>query len=340
MAQNITFRTQLVGGITEFCQAAKLPLLTNTLNFVELVVLLARYQEEGVNLCPKVYVTNNIHSMSAMLPGGEFLKIGTCASDFNGIRKILKRCAPLAISEWAIYIEDKVQNLEYGLFRGAANPISVLVDDVLMSPDEEMAIVKAYQVAADCVEIRSNNKGLHYIFLNHRKEDSPPPLMYLGKLVEAVTNEVQESNQDSIKSFLHRLLFDALRESHGCIIAVTNMSRMPKFLSADGVTLENPIDFSCLVRQLKEKSIETSYLSSKGDLLKGMLNSDGVIVFDTKGRLLGYNCFVNTSSVKDLVGGARKRAFDSLGSKLGTGLRAIFMQSQDGWTEYKGIGDE
>lgn len=39
-------------------------------------------------------------------------------------------------------------------------------------------------------------------------------------------------------------------------------------------------------------------------------------------------------------GGARKRAFGSLSSKVGTELSAVFIQSQDGWTEYKGSNDE
>jgi hypothetical protein len=340
MAQNITFRTQLVGGVTDFCQAAKLSFMQNIFNFVELIVLLARYREERVVLCPKVYISNNLQAVISMLPGGDFLKIGTCPADLDGIRTILKRCAPLALGEWAIYIEDRGQILEYGLFRGAANPISVLMDDVLMSPNEDMAIVKAHQIASDCVEVRSNNQGLHYIFLDHRKEDSPAPLLYLGKLVNSLTMNVTDVSKDSVRTFLHRLLFDSLRESHGCIIVVTNMIRIPKFLSNDGVTLESPIDFSDLVKKLKKNEVDSSYLLSKSDLLRGMLNSDGAIVFNTHGRLLGYNCFVGTNRQKNLVGGARKRAFESLTTKIGSGINAVFMQSQDGWTEYKGIGDE
>ena len=57
MPTNITFRTQLLGGVAEFCNACRLPLFVNSLNLVELVVLIAKYKEEEVALYPEVYVT-------------------------------------------------------------------------------------------------------------------------------------------------------------------------------------------------------------------------------------------------------------------------------------------
>ena len=335
MPENITFRTQLIGSITEFCQESQLPLLTNALCLVELIILLARYKEEGENLYPKVYLTNDIKTLNSMLPDGESLKIGSCTADTSGIKNALKKCAPLATNGWLIYIEATEDDLEYGVFKGSGNPISVLVDDVLMTKNDAFIVVKAFQIADDCVEIRANSGGLHYIFLNHRKEDSSPPLQYLDKLVKAVTENTPDADKEPTISFLNRLLFGALRESHGCIIAVTNMTKPPKLLSSDGVILDAPIDFSKLVYELKKGKINASHLDSKGHLLQGMLNSDGIILFDNKGRLLGYNCFVKVSNKGNVIGGARKRAFASVKSKIGNGISAVFMQSQDGWTDFK-----
>jgi len=340
MPKNITFRTQLIGSITEFCQESQLSLFTNTLHLVELIVLLARYKEEGMSLYPNVYLTNNLKTLNSMLPDGESLKIGASLADISGIADALKKCAPLATNGWLIFIEDKGNTLEYGVFKGSGNPISVLVDDVLMTENEGFIVVKAFQVADDCVEIRANSGGQHYIFLNHRKEDSPPPLQFLGKLVESITVGTPEKDKEPVSGFLNRMLFQSLRESHGCIIAVTSMAKAPKFLSNDGVIFENPINFSRLVYNFKKDNIEASHLDSKGYLLKGMLNSDGIILFDNKGCLLGYNCFVKVNNKDNIIGGARKRAFASLKTKIGHGLSAVFMQSQDGWTDFKGIEDE
>jgi len=282
MPDNITFRTQLLGGVTEFCHNTHLPMLGNTLHLVELIVLLARYHEEGKKLCPKVYLTNDIISMNSMLPDSESLKIGCAKLNVVGIKKALKKCAPLATGGWLIYIQNDQEKIEYGVFRGSTNPISVLVDDVVMTPNDNLIVVKAFQVADDCVEVRANNGLFHYIFLNHRKEDSPPPLQYLYKLVAAITDKVKEDTKEPTISFLSKLLFESLRQSHGCIIAVTSMKRPPKFLSKDGVILDRPIDFAQLVSDLKKERIPPSSIESKGYILRGMLNSDGIILFDGK----------------------------------------------------------
>jgi len=337
MPINITFRTQLLGGVSEFCQQSNLTLISNTLHLVELIVLLARYKEEGVSLCPKVYLTNGMDTLSSMLPEGERIKIGITSQDAKGIKLAIKKCAPLANGGWLIYIQDGVNNIEYGLFKGSGNPISVLVDDVLMGENDGIIVVKVFQVAEDCVEIKANNGLQHYVFLNHRKEESPPPLQFLDKLVSEITSITPEQEREPLISFLTRLLFETLRQSHGCIIAVTNMNKPPKFLSHDGVILEHPIDFVNLITELKKGQISSSCLESKGSLLQGMLNSDGIILFDNKGRLLGYNCFVKVSHKNDINGGARKRAFDALKNKVGSGLCAVFMQSQDGWSEFRSV---
>ena len=341
MPENITFRTQLIDGVKEFCQESQLEFLSNALNLVEIVVMLAHYREEGVSLFPKIYLTNDKHILKLMLPDGEVLKIGSAAPDITGIKSAVKKCAPLATNDWLIYIDTSSHNaLDFGVFKGSGNPISVLVDDVLMTESANFIVVKASQVADDCVEIRSNRGGLHFIFLNHRMEDSPPPLQYMGQLINSITEKISEEVKEPTVSFLNRLFASALRESHGCIIAVTNMSKPPKFLSDDGVILDEPIDFANLVFNLKKERIAPSHLESKGYLLKGMLNSDGIILFDNNGRLLGYNCFVKVSNKDNIIGGARKRAFANLKTKIGRGLLAAFMLSQDGWTDFEGVNNE
>jgi len=242
MPNNITFRTQLLGGVTEFCQESGLSLINNPLHLVELIVLLARFKEEGVSLSPKVYLTNNMDTLTSMLPEVERINIGISTPDIRGIKLALKKCAPLAIGGWLIFIHDKQHGIDFGLFKGSSNPISVLVDDVLMDENGDLIVVKAFQIADECVEVRANNGSFHYVFLNHRKEDSPPPLQFLYELVSSIVQEVEEKAREPVMSFLKRLLFDALRQSHGCIIAVTNMNRAPKFLAEDGVNQLPPLE--------------------------------------------------------------------------------------------------
>lgn len=338
MTQSITLRAHLSGSITDFCQNSKLPLITaNSLLLVELIVLLARYQEEGITLTPNVYMTNDIKILTAMIPNSEYMKIDKSEKSEAGIHKALKKSAPLAIDNWLIYITEKNNELEYGLFRDSGSSISMSVDDVIMTvkPDE-LSVVKSFKAANDCVEIRSNSADFHYVFLNHKKPGSVSPHQYVGNLVTSITKNVEKDIKETIVTFLKRLVLDSLGQSHGCIIAVTNMNKVPRFLYKDGISLENPIDFSCLVKRSISKEISDSTLTSNGSLLKGMLNSDGIILFNNKGCLLGYNYFVKFNAT-NLTGGARRRAFHTIESKIGKGICAVFMQSQDGSTDFKEV---
>lgn len=339
MARNITFRTQLVGGVSEFCTESNLLLIQNNLHLVELIVMLARYQEEGVNLCPKVYLTSDVKSMTAMIPGGDVLKIGCCDLNISGLKDAIKKCAPLATDGWLIYLSGCSQTAEFGLFRGPTNPISVRVDDVLMTKTEQMSVVKLYQVASDCVEVHCNNGSGFNIFLNHRKEESSAPLESFDALISTITSEATEKQAEPTTTFLSKILIESLRKSHGCLIAVTSHSQAPPSLSEDGVFFETPIDYAELVELASRNEVDASDLISKGSLLQGMLNSDGIVLFDNKARILGYNCFVNLNgqSGTSIHGGARKRAFVALSEKVGDEFSAVFIQSQDGWSEYKGM---
>jgi len=336
MPVNITFRSKLIGDVHSFCKNSKLGILNDQLNLVELIVLLSRYQEEGVDLSPRVYITSDVQAMAKMLPGGEQYKLGNSSADQKGIKQALKKCAPLATGDWMIYIADRGEAIEYGVFKGESNPISVSIDSIILSKENEFHAVRVSQLAKDCVETSSSHGDRHYIFLNHRDEDSPPPLQFLEHLVGAITSEVGEEHREALKSYLNKLLYDALRQSHGCLIAVSVNEKVPALLSADGVILERPIDFSELVSEVASKRTDSAQLDSKGTLLKGMLNSDGIIVFNRRAQLLGFNCFVKATNADEVVGGARKRAFATLTSTVGTALHAAFMQSQDGWSEFKG----
>jgi hypothetical protein len=336
MPNNITFRTHLLGSVTEFCQNSDLATLQKSLNLVDLIVRLARYQEEGLKLFPKVYLTNNIAEIISMLPDSESLKIGVSENNSEGIMLSLKKCAPMANGGWLVYINEMADNIEYGLFKGSSNPTAVLVDDVIMTPNEHLNIVKVFQVADDCVEIRANNGNFHYVFLNHRREDDPPPLQHLDSLVESITAGVKINNRPSVSSYLKRVLYESLIKTSGCIIAVTNMKRVPKVLSNDGIILEDPIDFEQLIADFKKDVISQSLIDSKSHILSGMLNSDGIVLFDNRARILGYNIFVAISNDASALGGARRRAFDNLKRIIDRGLCAIFMQSHDGWSEFSG----
>ena len=306
---------------------------------VDLIVRLARYQEEGMKLSPQVYLTDDIDLLIKLLPDGEKLTLSATTADPRGIEEMLKICAPLAVGEWRIFGHQRGQRMTFGVFRGSGNPISVGVDEIVLTDQNTAAVIKSHRVADECIQI-SSSKGSHHhhVFFNHRKEESPPPLRHVENLVRLITKHVDDDERDVVQSFLMRILTPALLNSHGCILAVTSMSKPPQILSKDAVILDEPIDFRSITRDIRiaGRATRLTYSSDKrAELLQGMLRSDGITLFDQRGKLLGYRCFIRISGKGGVVGGARRRAFETLRRHLGRGLAGAFMQSQDGWTEFE-----
>ena len=340
---NITFRTQLLGSVTDFCQESGLSMATPRV-LVDLIVRLVRYQEEGIRLSPRVYLTDNIDLLINMLPDGEKLHLSDTTADSVGIEKMLKICAPLAVGEWSIFSHQCAERMNFGIFRGSGSPISVGVDEVVLMDQNEAIVIKAHQVAEECVQIANSKGSLHHVFFNDRKEDSLPPLQYIENLVQSITRQVNDGEKEAVQVFLTKIFVAALPKIHGCILAVTSMNRPPKILSNDAVFLAEPIDFPSLIKKLKnDRNVDGSLylLEKKTEIFEGMLRSDGITLFDQGGRLLGYRCFIRLSGKNGAAGGARRRAFEALKTHLGRrGLSAAFMQSYDGWTDFEETSNE
>jgi len=337
MAENITFRNHLFGSVHDFADDCGMEPLVQSATLVELIVALSRYTEEGVHLAPEMYLCENLNAMLKFLPGHSSIHLGDATNNADGVMKALKKAAPLAIDDWKIYVEMTDGQFRYGLFHGDLSPLSIEVDQVLLSGDEGATkVVRVHQAGEDCVEIRSFLGKKHNIYLSHKKEDEPPPGQYLEGLVLAICANVAEHIREPVQTFLRRALRQALLRSHGTLIAVTSKAERPKLLN-DGIDITPAIDFAKTIEGVMSNDISTSELRSQMALIEGMVNSDGIVVFNPNGKLLSYNCFVVQAgkNASKVVGGARRRAYEALCEKIGHGLSAVYMQSQDGWTNFK-----
>lgn len=338
MSKNIVFRNHLVGNINDFAEACSMGELSRTSNLVELIMSLSKYHEEGIKLTPSVYLCTDINQVLKLIPDSRSVSIGQTKISENTMREVLKKCAPLAINGWCIYIEGKGKYLQYGLFRDALNPLSVPIDLTLFAPGTEVVkTVKVHKIADDCVEIRNYRGDYHYVFFSNRKDSTPSPLQHVDALVTEICQKVPSEIKESVMTFLGKSLREALLESHGTLIAVLQ-KKVPKYLS-DGVHLPKPIDFSKLVEHALRDKEQLSALAFEVYLLKGMFNSDGIILFSRDAKLLAYNCFISLPAQKTQshIGGARMRAFEALSIKLGRGISAIYIQSQDGLSDFREV---
>ena len=107
----------------------------------------------------------------------------------------------------------------------------------------------------------------------------------------------------------------------------------------DGIIISPQLDFFGGFSAYRSDSSAESILRlrSSEELFSGILQSDGIVLFDASGSLIAYRVFYRptvTSSTHAPVpaGGARRRAFEGLKSLVGTALSAVLFRSQDGLT--------
>lgn len=303
---------------------------------VELIVALAHYREEGAKLHPEIFIFVDLQTALKLMPEHSLLPIGEGDLSESSVSLALKRCAPLAIGGWYVFLEEHAGKLCYGLFHGAANPLSVSVEETLFSGlDPAVKVIRIHQVAEDCVEIRSWCGTKHNVFMSHKRDTDPSPTKYLKDLVAAICAKVPPDKKDQASTFLLRTLSEAVRGSHGTIVAVSSQDRPPKFLK-DGVFLAQPLQLPQIISAVQAKTSPEGELLSMASLIRGMIASDGLILFSPRASLLAFSCFVTSGKADTgISGGARRRAYDALCARLGHGLSAVFIQSQDGWTDFR-----
>ena len=111
---SITFRTQLLGTMSDFSKACELTLATPEV-LVDLIVRLSRYRAEGAELVPQVYLTDDIELLVRMLPDGESIFVSSSTPNSTGVSEMLKVCATLATEEWRVFCqqhEEEILNVD------------------------------------------------------------------------------------------------------------------------------------------------------------------------------------------------------------------------------------
>jgi hypothetical protein len=115
--------------------------------------------------------------------------------------------------------------------------------------------------------------------------------------------------------------------------------------ASDAVKLDEPIDLARQLEQLADDATSLAFfeLSTSIELVAGMLSSDGITVFDTRGRVLAFNWFIRTDtrklSARESLGGARHRAFSALSGLVDKRqIVGCFIRSSDGTESAYGEG--
>lgn len=228
--------------MVDFADSCEMAPLVTATTLTSLIVALADLREEGVVLAPEVFLCDNLEKTLQLLPGHQQIQIGTQGDAALAIGEALKKCAPLAIGGWCMFVSRIDQGFKYGLFRGAYNPLSISVSQTLFSlPLEQIKVVRLFRTATGCVELSNHHGNIHSMLLNDRPETSPLPHAYTSKLVDLICENTPEAVRDPCRTYLGKTLGAALTACHGTIVAVTSKRSVPKFLK-DGVVLTSPMD--------------------------------------------------------------------------------------------------
>src|SRR4051794_32597402 len=121
--KTITFRHPLHSEVTDMLRHVGINCLNTADVLVGLVSLLANYQEEGQRMSPQVIICDSIRELVQRIGVGEFVVLGQAPLNGEAARAALKAAAPLALRNWAVFLERAPPNdLRYGVFAGSTDP--------------------------------------------------------------------------------------------------------------------------------------------------------------------------------------------------------------------------
>lgn len=317
---------------------------------ISLVVALADYREEERPLFPRVLICDDLDTVLRNVQGSGPIEIGRAPREPSTVQRALKKCAPLTSSGWAIWIERQGDEFRYGVFREPM-PTALDIRSTLhdTSPSESLRAVLIAQFAAGTIELVSTGRPGIRIHLSGQREENVAAADTLQTVVGWSAADIQDERlRASYSTFAATVLQDLLRKGHGTLVAVVpHGARQWRRNATDAVILAEPIDLAGQLSQLADDSSSVAYfeLASSVELVAGMLSSDGITIFDTRGRVLGFNWFIKTDtkslSPGERLGGARHRAYSALRGLVDKQqVRGCYIRSSDGADRaYEGKAD-
>jgi hypothetical protein len=342
--RNISFRSLLRGEVDDFLRDEGLHCTATASAIVAVASRLATLREEGVPLWPEVYFSTDVDRLTAVLQGGETLRLGCGPHDDATVLRALKECAPLATGGWVIFVHRDSAEFSYGVLSATNLPLAITPYEALVeNAVGDVTSVVVRRIAESCVELRGGRGHRRCLYFSDQRADAPSPAYAIERFSRAVTSDVPGDLRQDVFRYFYKVLSELLIEAHGALLVVQSHRRkkIPDLLR-DSRVLPEPLSIADRVQEYrKHKDNEAlAKLGSATSLLKGMLGSDGIIVFTTAASILAYRAFVASAQAGSTAAsggtGARGRVFAALRARVGKQFEAVFMSSQDGRTEFAG----
>lgn len=341
----VSFRAQTTGGISDLLGDEGLACAGSQDLLSYLAGALLSYKEEGVEFLPSIVLCNSVVDFLTAFPGSIYHVIGEARLGSEAGPRILKDCAPLSGTNWYIFIERDENNgkIRYGVFTYFRTPTAIpLHEGVTINPNQFSVLIR--KASTNTIDIRgSRGHALILLFSTLRElTDSTEPI---SKFATQCGEQIEDEGlQAEFSLYFFRLLEALLTSCHGTILACGNELDFDAANELkDAVHVEPQIDFFSAFSEFKATNSADAILSLQRceELMKGFLRCDGIIVMDGLGRVSAYRVFFKPADAADdadgqVVGGARRRAFEGLKPLVGNQLDCILFRSQDGQTLYYG----
>jgi len=305
---------------------------------LDLIDSTSSYREEGEELYPEIFITNNIKSVLETLPFCKNVEIDKKTASIKEFSNALKLCAPLSVNGWVMYINVEEEEISYGVVSSEISELSptfrTQAVGELSQNGDDYSIAYLQNVGNKSVLLKgSEASALIRLTLNSKATVHGQELT---NLCSSITQDVESQYKEIAQSYFEKIIGNTLIVGHGNLIGVIKDNE-EKIVSLknrhnDGIYLAKPIDMyeflaASEVEKTREACTSNRLFSS---LLESMLNHDGMTVLTTSGKVLGYHIFVQPqgNEESDLVGGARTRAFEIM--KRSECFELCFYKSQDG----------
>jgi len=301
--------------------------------------MLASYREEDVLLFPEVYVFAASDGLKALAPSSPQMTIGTLPLTAESAAGILKSCAPLAKSGWSIFIVKDGQTLKYGLFRSILHSLSTAAEESMGDLGAQVPVILIRNRGHLVVDLRSSTNKRFTATLKTTPAGPSPLERHVEAFCKAACANVKDA--PTFEPYLRRLLTNILQECHGTLLAVIQSPRsgkLPSTLKA-GVWPSPAVALADLHATARSaRSFDAlAELTAAETLVRGMVSSDGVVVFGSDGTVQAYHVYLKPTpkerSKLSEKGGGRRRTYQLMRSRLKSTFKAVLFRSQDGDTE-------
>lgn len=339
MTEPLSLRNHVLKEIGSFLYNEKFPKIDCLAEgILDLINLTSSYREEGEELYPEIFLTNNIDSVLKTLPFVKRVEVSSKPTCINEFKNALKLCAPLSRNGWIIYINITEEIISFGLVSSEISELSPTfkkqVVGELGANKNEYSIAYLQNVGNKSVLLQgSETQSLVCLTLDSSPSEYGSKLNTLCKYI---TKDIQDE-QGISKGYFEKIIGKALISGHGSLIGIiknaTENIQALKEKHSDGIYLSNPIDLhESLLTSEQEKSSQASTSNLLfSSLLGSMLSHDGITILTTTGEILGYHVFIKSNETNNDLphdGGARSRAFKAMTES--NDFECCFYKSQDG----------